>query len=104
MLDNNNSINTLEDITNDLLSYALYHFETEENLMNKNDYSSKQLENSMEHIEQHRNFAHTVVEVKNNMKSGKPITKDELLNFLKNWLTNHILFTDKKLGAFLTNK
>ncbi len=95
------NISVLEQITNDLLSYALYHFETEEELMGKYGYDEQREEEQKIHLAQHRDFSATVVSVKDNMKSGKLITKDELLNFLKEWLINHILYTDKKLGAFI---
>ena len=95
------NISVLEQITNDLLSYALYHFETEEELMVKYGYDEQREEEQKIHLAQHRDFSATVVSVKDNMKSGKLITKDELLNFLKEWLINHILYTDKKLGAFI---
>jgi hemerythrin len=35
------------------------------------------------------------------MQNGNVITKDELLAYLKDWLTNHILYTDKKLGEYI---
>jgi hemerythrin-like metal-binding protein len=103
-LGENSNLAILEQITNDLLSYALYHFETEEELMNEYNYEEAPDEDMQTHLSQHRDFSSTVVTVKDNMKSGKPITKDELLNFLKNWLTNHILYTDKKFGAFILAK
>lgn len=103
-LSENSNLAMLEQITNDLLSYALYHFETEEELMNQYNYEEAPEEDMNTHLTQHRDFSAMVVDVKNNMKNGKPITKDELLGFLKNWLTNHILYTDKKFGAFILSK
>jgi hemerythrin-like metal-binding protein len=98
------NLSVLEQITNDLLSYALYHFETEEELMSQYKYDEQKEDEQKMHLAQHRDFSATVVTVKENMKSGKPITKDELLGFLKEWLTNHILNTDKKLGTFITSQ
>jgi len=103
-LSENSNIDVLEQITNDLLSYALYHFETEEELMQEYGYGEESTEDADAHLAQHRNFSATVVEVKDGLRGGKPISKDDLLSFLQNWLANHILNTDKKLGTFINNK
>jgi hemerythrin len=98
-LTNNNSAEFLEQITRDLLSYALYHFETEEELMQK--YHFTENSNDDTHIKQHRSFSARVVAVRNDIKAGVLISREELLSFLNNWLINHILNTDKKLASFL---
>jgi len=93
----NNNAKFLEEITRNLLSYALYHFETEEGLMQKYDY----IEDSDAHIRQHRSFSAKVVAVRNDIKTGIPISREDLLSFLNSWLINHILNTDKQFAAFL---
>ena len=92
---------SLEQIVNDLLSYSQYHFETEEELMLEYEYTS---ELETEHLKQHRDFCATVISVSNDIHTGKAMPADDLLQFLKDWLTNHILNTDKKLGAFIVEK
>ena len=94
----------LEKITQDLLSYALYHFETEEGLMKEFNYAETQGEDSAIHQRQHRDFSATVVSVRENIKAGKLISREDLLSLLNDWLVNHILNTDKKLGAFILEK
>jgi hemerythrin len=94
----------LEKITQDLLSYALYHFETEEELMQEFNYVQNQEEELVTHLRQHRDFSATVVSVRANIKAGKLISREDLLTFLNGWLINHILNTDKKLGAFILGK
>jgi len=93
----NNNAKFLEEITRNLLSYALYHFETEEELMQKYGY----IEDSDAHIRQHRSFSAKVVAVRNDIKTGIPISREDLLSFLNSWLINHILNTDKQFAAFL---
>jgi hemerythrin len=100
-LSENSNMEVLEQITNDLLSYALYHFETEEELMQEYEYTQTDAD---EHLAQHRSFSATVVDVKDGIRGGKPISKEDLLSFLQNWLANHILNTDKKFGAFILEK
>lgn len=95
------SLETLESITKDLLSYALYHFETEEEMMEAYDYKGRHTTDYESHMKQHRDFSAKVVAIRDAIRMGNPIDKDELIGFLTNWLINHINKTDKKLGAFL---
>jgi len=103
-LKKDNSIKNLEQITQDLLSYALYHFETEEELMHKYGYQEEDYLLAKQHLEQHRSFSEKVVTVRDGLKSETPISADELLDFLINWLLNHILKTDMKLATFINEK
>jgi hemerythrin-like metal-binding protein len=98
------SLENLQNITKDLLSYALYHFETEEELMQKYNYEGEAPKDFENHMKQHRDFSTKVVEVRESLKSGNLIEQDELISFLLNWLLNHIDKTDKKLGKFLQGK
>ncbi len=97
----NNSAEFLEQITRDLLSYALYHFETEEEMMQKFGYTEDKVEDVDTHVQQHRSFSAKVVAVRNDIKAGVLISREELLSFLNGWLINHILNTDKRLAVFL---
>ena len=94
----------LEKITQDLLCYALYHFETEEGLMKEYNYAETHGEDSAVHQRQHREFSATVVAVREGIKAEKLISREDLLSFLNGWLVNHILNTDKRLGAFILEK
>ncbi|CAG1021017.1 Bacteriohemerythrin [Methylococcales bacterium] len=98
------SAEILEKITQDLLSYALYHFETEESLMQEFNYLQTHGEDLAIHQRQHRDFSATVVSVREDIKTGKLISREDLLSFLNSWLINHILNTDKRLGAFILEK
>ncbi|MBN2825561.1 MAG: hemerythrin family protein [Campylobacterales bacterium] len=98
------SLENLQNITKDLLSYALYHFESEEELMQEYNYEEAHPNDYQSHMTQHRDFSAKVVEVRNSLKAGNLIEKDELISFLLNWLINHINKTDKKFGTFLQTK
>jgi len=100
-LTTNNNAKFLEEITRNLLSYALYHFETEEVLMQQYDYIEESVEEADAHIREHRSFSAKVVAVRNEIKTGVLISREDLLSFLNSWLINHILNTDKALAAFL---
>lgn len=88
----------LEEIIRDLLSYALYHFDNEEELMLESHYPDVLRE---KHFQEHRKFSAAVARLQQDLSDGKQVSRDELLGFLKAWLVNHILDTDKQLGEFL---
>jgi len=104
LLTTNYSLENLQNITKDLLSYALYHFETEEEMMQEYNYVLEAPKDYENHMKQHRDFSAKVVEVRESLKAGNLIEQEELISFLLNWLLNHIDKTDKKLGKFLATK
>jgi len=91
----------LEAITQDLLGYALYHFETEELLMRDTGYEAEDDADARRHLAEHRDFSTQVLAVRDRLKAGIPIPPHELLVFLNNWLVNHIMHTDMRLAAFI---
>lgn len=103
-LGEDSSIENLQEITQNLLSYALYHFDTEEELMQEYGYESESEDEADTHMKQHRAFSAKVVAVRDGLKSNTPIAPEDLLDFLNDWLVNHILNTDKKLAAFIIAK
>ena len=102
LLSKDYSLENLQKITKDLLSYALYHFETEEEMMQESNYAGLAPKDFENHMKQHRDFSAKVVEVRDALKAGDLIGQDELISFLLNWLLNHIEKTDKKFGKFLS--
>ncbi|MCX7143536.1 MAG: bacteriohemerythrin [Proteobacteria bacterium] len=93
-----------ESVVKGLLGYAGYHFQTEEKLMAEYGYEKNKAVPAAEHIKAHRGFAEKVVMTQDQLKAGKRIPKDDLVSFLTDWLTDHILHTDKELGAYLRDK
>ena len=100
-LSDNPEASLLDQITRDLLSYALYHFETEESLMEQFVGEDEQRAEIDAHCEQHRGFSSKVVAVREGIKAGSLISRKDLLAFLSGWLINHIMNTDKKLAALI---
>lgn len=94
----------VEQITKDLLSYAIYHFETEEDLMLHYDYDGESAEDAELHQKQHREFSTQVLAVRDGLRAGKAISREDLLAFLNGWLISHIMNTDQRLGAFIRQK
>lgn len=99
-LTNNTSRRVLEEIVRDLISYALYHFDTEEELMMTQRYPS---DAQQQHFQEHRGFSAKVAKIQEDISHGQLVSPQDLLRFLKAWLVNHIMGTDKKMAEFLLN-
>ncbi len=83
-------------VLSELVSYTVFHFGYEEKLMDQYNYGD-----SSAHKSEHVKFVQTVGEFKKNFDSGNAVISVEVMNFLRDWLTNHIMKTDKKLGQSL---
>ncbi len=86
-------------VINELIEYTQTHFSHEEELMKKYSYPEYAKHKSI-----HDDLVKQVTELDNNVKAGKAVISQEVLNFLKNWLVNHIVEKDKLLGNFLNTK
>ncbi len=89
----------LADILTDLVYYTIYHFQTEENLFNKYDYPE-----SEQHKSEHKNLVEKVTALQKKHDGGEKVLTNELMNFLRNWLEEHLLGTDKEFGLYLKSK
>ncbi len=79
-----------------LIEYTGTHFAFEEDLFARHGY-----EDIDAHKEIHRTLVAQVVDFQQQFKSGKADISLELMEFLKDWLINHIKKTDKKYAPFL---
>lgn len=86
-------------IIRQLIDYTGYHFREEERLMAQINYYDTQ-----KHMKEHIDFVIKVKEQNEKLFSGPTLLSLDLSRFLKKWLMEHILSTDKKLGAELKNK
>ncbi|MDR2825254.1 MAG: bacteriohemerythrin, partial [Deltaproteobacteria bacterium] len=85
----------LLDIVNCLKSYTANHFSTEEQYFTHSVYPVGK------HMEIHRNFVNKVASVERDLQNGHNSVGNELLVFLKDWLINHILRTDREYVPFV---
>ncbi|MBI5886129.1 MAG: hemerythrin family protein [Deltaproteobacteria bacterium] len=89
----------LGDTLKGLLDYTRMHFADEERQMTTfsyPDYSAHKVE--------HERLVAKVVELKGKHDAGDNTITIETMNFLKDWLINHILVTDKKYGQFFKDR
>ena len=91
----------LEEIAHDLLRYAIIHFETEEECMVRYGYVAAKPEIAATHIAQHRDFSRRVVAICDQLRERQQVSRIEVLRFLNEWLRNHVLGIDQRLGHFL---
>lgn len=87
------------DVLARLIDYTEHHFAAEEAIMEKNHYP--QLAN---HRAEHRDLENKVRAFKKEFDAGSKAITLELMTFLQNWLTNHILSVDQKYSDFLNSK
>ena len=85
------------EILTQLIAYTKFHFDSEEGIMLKAEYPKMKL-----HRSQHRQLVEKVEKFQVKFeKSGLRITR-EMMEFLRYWLTNHILVDDMAFGQFCT--
>ncbi|MDP3638214.1 MAG: bacteriohemerythrin [Azonexus sp.] len=86
-------------------SYLHFHFGTEEALMAglpKSSPLNAQL--SSEHLRQHQTFIEQMTAIRARAEAASEDAPGELVDFLSNWLYEHILKTDRHLGALLNEQ
>lgn len=89
----------LTGIINELADYTIYHFNTEEDLMTKYSFPFYN-----EHKREHDKFIAKVSDFKNKFDKKEIGLSIEIINFLSDWIYDHVLNTDKKYGPFLNEK
>ncbi len=79
-----------------LLDYSNSHFVDEESLMAEYQYPTL-----AQHREEHTQLTEQVIEFQERMRKGEIVLSVPVLQFLKDWLTHHILQTDMMYSPFL---
>jgi hemerythrin-like metal-binding protein len=82
---------------NDLIAYTGEHFAREEAEMERIQYVA-----ALAHRAEHTNLLKQLVELKEMLDAGGGINVPAVAEFLSGWLRDHILSTDMKLAATLT--
>ena len=78
-------------VLQELINYTKYHFSNEENIFQNTQYIA-----ASSHINQHNQFVNKVLDLQKDYNSGKAMLSLEVMNFLNDWLINHIGGVDKK--------
>jgi len=78
-----------------LADYTVYHFKNEETLFEKYQYPDRDA-----HKQYHDKLVAQVLEFKKELEEGRAALSMELMQFLTDWLRDHILETDTAYVPF----
>lgn len=81
----------VEAILSGLADYTLEHFASEEEYFTRFGYPG-----SLTHKREHNEFVAKIGQFQSDYKSGKITMSLEIMKFLKDWLQNHIMASDKE--------
>ncbi len=88
------------DVLAKLTDYTRFHFTYEEDLFEQYGY-----ENNAQHKQKHKKLIDQISTLKENYESDMMgAIGIEIMQFLKNWLTKHIMKTDMEYSQFLIDK
>jgi hemerythrin len=89
----------IQPILTELLAYTKTHFSREQELFAQFGYPSRDT-----HGKIHNNLTKQVVDLKAKVDAGSGVLAVEVMAFMKEWLTAHIIAEDKKYAPFLKSK
>ncbi|NPA45574.1 MAG: hemerythrin family protein [Chlorobi bacterium] len=82
-------------IVSKMVGYTDSHFKSEEKYFDKYNFPFAE-----EHKAIHRSFVEKALELKNGLESGKVTVSYDIMNFLRQWLIEHIMGEDQKYKEF----
>jgi methyl-accepting chemotaxis protein len=94
----NDSHDIIKKVLEDLLKYTQFHFGHETELMTKSGYPEQK-----DHLAKHTALIEQALEYRRRFLAGESVGP-ELTTFLRDWLINHILKTDRQLALFLNQQ
>lgn len=87
-------------ILDSLVTYTKSHFAREEQFFARTNYPD-----SAAHKKEHDDLTNQVLQVQAKFNSGASTGLSlQVMNFLRDWLTNHIQGSDKKYGPYLNSR
>jgi hemerythrin len=89
----------LEQTLQELADYTVYHFETEEKYMQQFKYPGY-----LKHKAAHAAFVKKVTDFQKDFAGNRLNVTLDLMNFLRDWVNNHIRETDKQYSALFNEK
>ena len=89
----------LGDILKQLITYTQTHFAAEERLLKQYAYPDFEA-----HKKEHNVLVMQVLDIQKQLGDGKAVLTQNVMNFLRDWLSRHIQGDDRKYGEFLNGK
>jgi hemerythrin len=93
---NRKSATIFRDVLDQAIDYTVYHFGTEESLMEQYQYPDR-----AEHTLEHNEFKMKVLNYRANLDTPSLLAL-EFSQFLRSWLLEHTMTSDRDLGRFLS--
>ncbi len=90
-ISNNNTEEHLGHIIETLVKYKVFHFATEEKYFEEFHY-----EEAEEHVSKHKEFNEKLTKMKEKYPTFSVDFAFELIDFLEDWLIDHLMVTDQK--------
>ncbi|QSV46363.1 bacteriohemerythrin [Geobacter benzoatilyticus] len=87
------------DILKQLTAYTQTHFAAEERLLKQHAYPELSA-----HQKEHSALVTQVLDLQKQFQEGKAVLTQNVMTFLRDWLSKHIQGDDKKYGEFLNGK
>jgi hemerythrin len=84
------------EVLDELIEYTVTHFNREEELMKKHEYPELE-----KHISEHDSMREKIKEFRANIETNTNKVSSEALQFLQDWLVNHITVTDQEYAKFI---
>jgi len=98
-MENDTSDTIVKQVLDGLVDYTKTHFFVEEEMMKAYDYPGQK-----QHLLAHQSFRDKLDKLQQEYKGKDASVSSSALNFLKEWLKNHILKIDVELANFMANK
>jgi hemerythrin len=86
-------------VLDSLIDYTKTHFATEAALFRAHKYPQ-----TSEHLQEHDALTKKVLDLQAELKAGKALIGAPVLNFLRDWLTKHIMKQDMAYRLFFAEK
>lgn len=90
---------TVKAVLDGLSDYTVTHFGNEENYFRKFDYPEYEAHKAL-----HDRFVAKVTKAREDMASGRAMVSRDITIFLKEWLIEHIMKTDRRYAPFLRKR
>jgi hemerythrin len=91
-----NTARAMSEVLVGLIAYTTTHFTTEENYLRRYGYTLYE-----RHLTQHAKFVDTVKDFQSRIEKSELLIPIEVADFLKKWLSGHILGEDQRYASFL---
>ena len=83
-------------ILNQLISYTATHFAAEEEAMSRTSFPE-----DAEHRAHHAKLVEQALDLQKRFNEGESVLTQSVIEFLQDWLINHIKGVDKRYGPYL---